>query len=143
MKLKGSMKMCKLGDIIVVKEFKDQKGITVPKHSFVVINDEPDYIEGFEYDFVSNIMCSFHDEKQKKHKLSIEGNLEIKPEQIHGQNINSKGGYIRADELFYFKKAKIEYKVIAHMDDELLDELVQLIIKLHDKHKERNVITNL
>ena len=135
--------MCKLGDIIVVKEFKDNNGITVPKHSFVVINDEPDYIEGFEYDFISNIMCSFHDEKQKKHKLSIEGNLEIKPERIHGQNINSKGGYIRADELFYFSKKKIEYKVIAHMDAELLDELVQLIIKLHDKNKERNVITNL
>ena len=89
--------MCKLGDIIVVKEFKDKKGT----------------------------------------------NLEIKPEEIHGQNINSKGGYIRADELFYFNKNKIEYKVIAHMDDELLDELVQLIIKLHDKNKERSVITNL
>ena len=135
--------MCRLGDIIVVKEFKDSNGITVPKHSFVVINDEPDYIEGFEYDFVSNVMCSFHDEKQKEHKLSFEGNLEINPTQIHGQSINSKGGYIRADELFYFNKNKIEYKVIAHMDDELLDELVQLIIKLHDKNKEKNVITNL
>ncbi len=44
---------------------------------------------------------------------------------------------------FILKKNKIEYKVIAHMEDELLDDLVQLIIKLHDKHKEQNVITNL
>ena len=110
--------MCKLGDIIVVKEFKDISGKLVPKHSFVVINDEPDFIEGFAYDFISNVMCSFHDEKHKEHKLSIKSNLEI-------------------------KKNKIEYKVIAHIDDELLDELVQLIIKLHDKHKEHNVITNL
>lgn len=137
------MVMCKLGDIIVIKEFKDNNGITIPKHSFVVINDEPDYIEGFEYDFISNVMCSFHNEKQKNHKLSMKSNLEIKQNQIKGEKLNSKGGYIRADDLFYFKKNKIEYKVIAHMDDELLDELVQLIIKLHDEHKERNVITNL
>ncbi len=135
--------MCKLGDIIVVKEFKDQNGTTVPKHSFVVINDEPNFIEGFEYDFISNALCSFHNEKHKKYKLSIEGNLEINPNQIHGHNINSKNGYIRADELFYFNKKKIEYKVIAHMDAELLDKLVQLIIKLHDKNKEKNIITNL
>ncbi len=63
--------MCKLGDIIVVKEFKDASGKLVPKHSFVVINDEHDFIEGFEYDFISNVMCSFHDEKHKKRKLSI------------------------------------------------------------------------
>ena len=78
--------MCKLGDIIVVKEFKDTSGKLVPKHSFVVINDEPDFIEGFEYDFISNVMCSFHDEKHKEHKLSIKSNLEIKPSQIKEQN---------------------------------------------------------
>jgi len=135
--------MCKLGDIIVVKEFKDKNGITVPKHSFVVINDEPDFIEGFAYDFVSNVMCSFHSGEQRERKLSIESNLEVTPTDIEGGSHNSKSGYIRADDLFYFKKDKIEYQVLAHLNDELLDELVQLIIKLHDKNKERNIITNL
>lgn len=135
--------MCKLGDIIVVKEFKDKNGVIIPRHSFVVINDEPDYIQGYAYDFVSNVMCSFHSDKHKQHKLNIESNLEIKPNQIIGKKLNDKTGYIRADDLFYFKKDKIEYKKIAHIDDELLDELVQLIIKLHDKNKERNIITNL
>jgi len=135
--------MCKLGDIIVVKEFKDRKGILVPKHSFVVINDEPDFIEGYAYDFVSNVMCSFHSDEQKSHKLKIESNLEITPEHVEGSSLNEKSGYIRADELFYFKKDKIEYKVIARIDDELLDELVKLIIRLHDKNKDKNVITNL
>ena len=32
--------MCRVGDIIVVKEFKDKNGIVVPRHSFVVINDD-------------------------------------------------------------------------------------------------------
>lgn len=135
--------MCKLGDIIVVNKFKDKDGNIIPKHSFVVINDEADFIEGFEYDFISNVMCSFHNEKHKKHKLKIKSNLEIKPYQVHGKKLNSKGGYIRADDLFYFKKSKIEYKVIAHIENELLDTLVQLIIMLHDEHKERNIITNL
>ena len=44
--------MCKLGDIIVVKEFKDKDGNTVPKHSFVVINDEKDYV--VVIDFIGN-----------------------------------------------------------------------------------------
>lgn len=135
--------MCKLGDIIVVDEFKDNSGVVVPKHSFVVINDEPDCIQGLQYDFVSNVMCSFHNEKQKQHKLKIESNLEVTPNDISGASLNSKSGYIRADELFYFAKSKIKYKVIAHMNEDLLDELVQLIIKLHDAGKEKNVITNL
>lgn len=135
--------MCKLGDIIVVNEFKDRSGITVPKHSFVVINDEPDFMEGYAYDFISNVMCSFHNDEHKKRKLSFEGNLEIDKNKIEGNGINAKDGYIRADELFYFKKENIEYKVIAHMDDELLDELVQLILELDRKDRLVQTTTNL
>ena len=32
--------MCKVGDIIVIKEFKNEIGEPVKKHSFVVISDE-------------------------------------------------------------------------------------------------------
>lgn len=135
--------ICKLGDIIVVNEFKDKNGEIIPKHSFVVINDEPDYVEGLRYDFVSNVMCSFKNDEHKKKKLRYESNLEIKNGAIKGKNLNGKEGYIRANELFYFNKKKIKYKVMAHMNDELLDELVQLIIKLHDQNKEETVLTNL
>ena len=135
--------MCKLGDIIVVNEFKDENGYTVPKHSFVVINDEADYVEGLRYDFVSNIMCSFHDEDHKSKKLRFEENFPIKEELISGKRINNKDGYIKADQLFYFDKKTIDYKVIAHMDSELLDDLVQLILVLNEKGKLKQVITNL
>ena len=135
--------MCKLGDIIVVKEFQDEEGIKVPKHSFVVINDEKDFIEGLKYDFVSNMMCSFHNEEHKNKKLRFEENLEIKEELIEGKNINSKEGYIKADQLYYFDKNNIDYTVIAHMDAELLDELLQLILILHDKGKLKSITTNL
>jgi len=135
--------MCKLGDIIVVKEFIDSSGTLVPKHSFVVINDDENYIEGYSYDFVSNMMCSFHDAKHKRHKLGIESNLNIDRNQIIGRNLNDKEGYIKADELFYFKKDKIEYEVIAHMKDELLGTLVKLILELNNKNKVHKVLTNL
>ena len=57
--------MCKLGDIIVVKEYFGSDGKKVNQHSIVVINDEKDSIEGLCYDFVANVMLSFHDEEHK------------------------------------------------------------------------------
>ena len=135
--------MCKLGDIIVVKEFKGEDDIIVPKHSFVVINDEKNFIEGFRYDFIANMLCSFHNEEHKKKKLKYEENIEINENRIHGKDINNKTGYIKADQLYYFDKDKIEYKVLARVDDELLVELVQLILKLNNEGKLKNIITNV
>lgn len=135
--------MCKLGDIIVVKEFKNEIGETIPRHSFVVINDEEDYVEGLRYDFVSNMMCSFHNNEHKNKKLKFEENLEVKEDSISGEKINKKSGYIKADQLYYFDKNLIEYQVIAHMEAELLDELVQLILILNEKGLLKNILTNL
>lgn len=135
--------MCKLGDIIIVKEFKDRDGEIVPKHSFVVINDEEDYVEGLKYDFVANVMCSFHNRNHKNKKLKYIENFPILDGGIIGENINSKEGYVKADQLYYFDKKIIEYQVIAHMEAELLDELVQLILFLNEKGLLKNVLTNL
>ena len=135
--------MCKLGDIIVVKEFKDINGQKIPKHSFVVINDEENYVEGLRYDFVSNMMCSFHNKDHKNKKLRFEENFPIKEELISGEKINNKSGYIKADQLYYFDKNLIEYQVIAHMESELLDELVQLILLLNEKGLLKNITSNL
>ena len=135
--------MCKLGDIIVVNKFTDKNGDVIPKHSFVVINDTANYIESLRYDFVSNILCSFHNDVKRKKKLNLESNLLIDKNAIQGKNLNNKNGYIRADELFYFDKNKIQYKVIAHVKDDFLNKLIKLNIKLHKKNKSINVVTNL
>ena len=68
------------------------------KHSFVVINDQESYIEGFRYDFVSNMVCSFHNEEHKNKKLKYEGNLLVNIKQIHGKKINNQQGYIKANQ---------------------------------------------
>lgn len=102
-----------------------------------------DYVEGLKYDFVSNMMCSFHNDEHKNKKLRFEENFPIKEELILGEKINNKSGYIKADQLYYFDKKLIEYQVLAHMEDELLDELVQLILVLNEKGLLKNIATNL
>ena len=135
--------MCKFGDIIVIKEFRNENNQLIPKHSFVVISDHKDSIEGLEYDFVSNMMCSFHDDDHKRKKLSHRENIKINPKDIIGTSLNPKEGYIKSDQLYYFNKNKIDYKVIAHMSNEMLDKLVKLILKMHQENNIKTIITNL
>ena len=126
--------MCKLGDIIVINEYIGDDGTKISKHSFVVINDEPNFIEGLQYDLVCNVMSSFKSEKQRMKKIKFEENLEIIGEQIISKiSTNNKSGYIKADQLVYFNKRKIKYYLLGHITDELLKELMQIIILLNKK----------
>ena len=135
--------MCKLGDIIVINEFKNEFGENVKKHSFVVINDENNNIEGLNYDFVSNMLCSFHNDEHKSKKLRFKENLEVTELAISNKSINNKSGYIKADQLYYFDKTKIKYYILGHLNPDLLDELLQLILVLNDEGKLKLVTTNL
>ena len=119
--------MCKVGDIIVINEFKNEYGEIVSKHSFVVISDEEDFIKGFKYDFVANMLCSFHGESHKRNKLRFKQNFTFDGQKISGNDINHKEGFIKADQLYYFNKNNIDYKIIAHIDDKLLNDLIRLI----------------
>ena len=90
--------MCKLGDIIVINKYIGDDSEIVSKHSFVVINDNPGFIEGLHYDFVSNVLSSFKSEEQRIRKLRFEENIEIVAEQIISDiPVNNKSGYIKAD----------------------------------------------
>ena len=135
--------MCKLGDIIVIKEFKNELGEKVTRHSFVVINDEKNSIEGMNYDFISNMLCSFHSDVHKAKKLKFKENYEIAEKMIKGNNLNTNTGYIKMDQLYYFDKSLIDYYVLGHINLDLLDELLQLILMLSSKGKLKYVTTNL
>ena len=92
--------MCKLGDIIVVKNYIGDDGKKISQHSFVVINDKPDFIEGLNYDFVANVMSSFKSEEQRIKKLRFEENLEVvSNDMISKLPKNKKSGFIKADQL--------------------------------------------
>ena len=58
--------MCKLGDIIVVNNYKGEDGKEIRKHSFVVIDDESGTIAGLEYSFVASVISSFKNVALKK-----------------------------------------------------------------------------
>ena len=136
--------MCKLGDIIVVDEYVGDDEVIVSKHSFVVINDKPGFIEGLRYDLVTNVMSSFKNDEHKNRKLRFMENLEVISDDIVAdKNKNGKSGFIKADQLIYFDKAKIKYYVLGHLDEKLLDELILLIIKLAECGKLVNNLNNL
>lgn len=135
--------MCKFGDVIVVKDYIGDDGKKVKKHSFVVIDDTPGVIKGLNYNLVTNVMSSFHDEKQRIKKLRYKENLEICSEDIISLTKNSKNGYIKADQLYYFDKNKLDYYVFAKVDSQLLDELIKLVIELSVEEKLKINIKNL
>lgn len=108
--------MCKIGDIIVIKQFKGQDGQIVHRHSFVVISDKNGYIEGLKYDFISNMLTSFHSEEHKQKKLSYKENLEIIERDIIGYKTHTtKPGFVKDDQLYYFNKKIIKYEVIGKL----------------------------
>lgn len=136
--------MCKLGDIIVIDEYLGDDGVKLNRHSFVVINDKPDFIEGLKYDFVANVMSSFKSEEHRNKKLKFMENVEIISEDIITENTkNTKSGFIKADQLIYFDKSKINYYVLGHISEDLLDELLILMVKLAEKNKLFNNLNNL
>ena len=136
--------MCKLGDIIVVNNYIGEDGMVIGKHSFIVVNDKPDFIEGLGYDLVTNVMSSFKNEEQKNRKLRFMENIEIISDDIiSNKNINKKSGFVKADQLIYFDKSKIDYYVLGHISDELLDELMMIIMILAKSNKLRNNLNNI
>ena len=137
------MVMCKLGDIIVVKSFKGEDGVQLPNHSFIVVDDNHDNIKGLDYDFVAPIMSSFRDKEHKAKVLSYDVNKEIVDSDIEGEFKLKRESYVKANKLYYFDKKKIEYFVLARVNDDYLDELMKIILSLGEKDRLSIITTNL
>ncbi len=136
--------MCKLGDIIVVNKYIAENGKEIGRHSFIVIDDNPDSIQGLEYTHVTTVISSFKDEEQRKNKLKYEGNIEIVEFEKNGKTkVFKNPSYIKADKLFYFDKNKLDYYVFGRISDDLLDELMKLILLLEKENKLTIITDNL
>lgn len=118
--------MCKTGDIIIVRDFKSY-GKRISPHSFIVISDENGEVEGMPYDFACNMLSSFKSEEQKEHKLSYPGNYEIKNSDTVTNPDNGKDGFVKADQLYLFKKEKIDYVIIGTVLPDVMDSLLKFI----------------
>lgn len=136
--------MCKLGDIIVVNKYMAENGKEIGRHSFIVIDDNPDSIQGLDYTHVTTVISSFKDEEQRKNKLKYEGNMEIMEFEQNGETKSfKKPSYTKADKLFYFDKNKLDYYVFGRISDDLLDELMKLILLLEKENKLTIITDNL
>ena len=118
--------MCKIGDIILVDNYKDN-GCNLNKHSFIVIEDENGTIEGVPYDFICNVMSSFKNDEQKLRKLRYPGNFPISHNDTVTDPHNTKDGFVKTDQLYYVKKDNINFKVIGNVIPEVLDMIFDFI----------------
>lgn len=118
--------MCKIGDIILIRKYKDGKN-QLGRHSFIVIDDRKDIIEGLPYDIICNVLSSFKDEEQRKRKLGYDGNFPISHDDTITNPDNGNDGYVKADQLYYFKKDKIDYQVIGNVLPDILNLLFEFI----------------
>ena len=136
--------MCKKGDIIIIQEYKDSEKL-LNRHSFVVIEDEGGRVCGLSYDIVALVMSSFKSEEQKRKKLSYPGNFEVSPtDESIGQWAHGKGGYIKAEQFYYFDKSKTNYLVIGSLTPDAWDALVDFIEALPEQGVEiREILDNL
>lgn len=123
--------MCKVGDIIVVKNYKSH-GTIINRHSFVVLSTEKGQIQGLDFDLVCNVMSSFHSEEHKKQKLRYPGNFLYSAEQEHIKNGHSKEGYIKAEQFYYFDREKTDFYVLGNVEPELFNKLLAYIQTLDE-----------
>lgn len=118
--------MCKVGDIILVNEYKHENR-TLSRHSFVVINDEGGEVEGIPYDLVCNVMSSFKNPQQKARKMQYDGNFPIVSTDVVTNPNNGLSGYIKSDQLYLFNKSKLDFSVIGYLKQDILELLFQYI----------------
>lgn len=123
--------MCKVGDIIVVRNYVSQ-GKTLGKHSFVVLSTEKGEIQGLDYDLVCNVMSSFHSEEQRRKKLNYPGNFEYPASAENIKNGHGKDGYIKAEQFYYFDSSKTDFYVLGNVTPELFNALIEFINQLTD-----------
>ena len=135
--------MCKVGDIILVRNYTTEDGENSSRHSFIVVEDEAGEIMGLSYDFVANVMSSIRDEEHKAKKMRFIENLFISSENMIVEKSNGKDAYIKADQLYYFDKTKTDYIVIGKAEQSVIEELMDLLEKLESKGRLKIVIKNL
>lgn len=118
--------MCKVGDIILIDKYKHGTNI-LSHHSFIVISDEGGKIEGLNYDIICNVLSSFKDDKQKERKLSYDGNFPVANDDTVTNPDNGLNGYVKTDQLYYFNKEKIDFKVIGYINPEILELIIEFV----------------
>ncbi len=118
--------VCKVGDIILIRNYQSN-GVNLGQHSFVVLSDESGQISGLSYDIICNVMSSFKNEEQREKKLRFPGNFPISHDDSEIEHNNGADGFIKTEQLYYFKKDKMDYMVIGCIKEEIFNLLLDFI----------------
>lgn len=76
---------------------------------------------------ICNVLSSFKSEEQRIKKLTYPGNYPIIATDTSVPGGNSKDGYIKTDQFYFFNKNKITYHVIGQMKADAFNELMDFI----------------
>lgn len=132
--------MCNVGDIVFIWDYITEDGIRSNGHPFIVVDDQNGQIGGLDFDLVCSTMSSFDgksdDYKQKK--LSYIENLHFGID-----DGNSRDGFIKADQMYMFKKSRANYRVLAKADVDFINELLELIKELKRLNLLKLIVTNI
>ena len=118
--------MCSVGDIILIESYQHNESV-LKKHSFVVLTVGNENIRGLDYDFVCNVLSSFKNEQQRVKKLSYPGNFEITHEDSSIVRGNTKDGFIKAEQFYYFNSKKTKFTVIGKLNADIFKKLIEFI----------------
>lgn len=124
------------GDLIVIAEYITPDNVKLEQHTFVVLSTikgtilsaEIDLNLELKFDLTAVVMSSI---KNQAHKDSVKRHypksmiVEINDAQI--SNGNKKDGFIKADQLYYFKQKDITYKYIGRLENSTLKQLYKLL----------------
>lgn len=119
--------MCQVGDVISIKNYKDQREATYP-HAFVVISVEPDKLNQIPYNLTCTAISAFKDENHRIRKMESPGNFPFNLDEHDVEAGKSNAGYIKADQLFYFQSEMIDKNVIGKLEPEKFNALISFIV---------------
>lgn len=130
--------MCRIGDIILIKFYKDINNKDVSQHPFIIIDDQNGMVKGFNVDFLAIAMSSFKNEEHKNEVLKSIDNFELTIE-----DGVEKESYAKASVIYYFDKSKIDYQVLGGINIETFNKIIELIDLLDCRGDVKDNFNNL
>ena len=116
--------MCKVGDIVIVENFKNELGEDVERHPFIIIGDKKGTVLGNETDRVGVLLNSFRNRYHRDKKLKFPANMEVRK-----KDGAVKGSYAKTNYLFCFDSNNTEMIKVGSVNKEFLRSLRKNIAK--------------
>lgn len=136
--------MCQIGDLIKIEKYIGDDGEEVGRHTFVVLSESEDMIKGLKFDLVGSPISSIKTKEQRE-KIEEDSRLMIiKTNDQNGMPASKyEESFIKSHLMYYFKKDKIDYKVLGALNVETFLELQDQLNRLDESDDIEQVITNI